>query len=142
MAKAQWIPERADAPGLAMVALFGAVAVALVHALPASPLVSDILLALGLGALVVNTPLRRLVGLSPPSFEREPDRWAAGLRFAGKWVLRLSIILMGLKVQTHTFGARELHRSRASGGLIGHRCCAASSSSTCCDAPAAAAACA
>src|SRR5215831_14150865 len=108
MAKAQWIPERADAPGLAMVALFGAVAVALVHALPASPLVSDILLALGLGALVVNTPLRRLVGLSPPSFEREPDRWAAGLRFAGKWVLRLSIILMGLKVQTHTFGAREL----------------------------------
>ena len=29
----------------------------------------------------------------------------AGLRFTGKWVLRLGIILMGLKVQTAFFGA-------------------------------------
>ena len=30
------------------------------------------------------------------SSEREPDRYAAGLRFTGKWVLRLGIVLMGL----------------------------------------------
>jgi uncharacterized integral membrane protein (TIGR00698 family) len=108
MAKAQWIPSRADAPGLALIGTFGAAAVVLVRVLPPSPLLSDILIALTLGALVVNTPLRQIFGLVPPSFERESDRWAAGLRFAGKWVLRLSIILMGLKVQTRIFGAREL----------------------------------
>jgi uncharacterized integral membrane protein (TIGR00698 family) len=76
--------------------------------LPPSPFVSDILLALLLGAVLINTPVRHVLGIAPPSGEREPDRYAAGLRFTGKWVLRAGIILMGLKVQTGFFGHVEL----------------------------------
>jgi uncharacterized integral membrane protein (TIGR00698 family) len=104
----QWWPARADLPGLALAAAVGGLAIGLARALPASPLVSDVLLALVLGAAVLNTPLRRVVGLELPSAEREPDVHAAGLRFTGKWVLRLGIVLMGLKVQTGFFGATEL----------------------------------
>jgi uncharacterized integral membrane protein (TIGR00698 family) len=71
--------------------------------------VSYVLFALVLGTLVLNVPaLRGLVGLARPSPEREPDRYASGLRYTGKWVLRLGIVLMGLKLQTNFFGAREL----------------------------------
>ena len=104
----QWIPSRADLPGLALVAVLGALALAAARALPPSPFISDILLALGFGVVVLNTPLRGVIGLTLPAAEREPDRYAAGLRFTGKWVLRLGIILMGLKVQTSFFGSREL----------------------------------
>jgi uncharacterized integral membrane protein (TIGR00698 family) len=104
----QWIPSRADIPGLALVAVLGALALACARALPPSPFISDILLALAFGVIVLNTPLRRAIGLTLPAAEREPDRYAAGLRFTGKWVLRLGIILMGLKVQTSFFGSREL----------------------------------
>jgi uncharacterized integral membrane protein (TIGR00698 family) len=48
------------------------------------------------------------VGIAPPGEEREADRYATGLRFVGKWVLRLSIVLMGLKLQAKIFGASEL----------------------------------
>lgn len=81
---------------------------ALTRVLPASPLVSDVLIALLLGALVINTPLRHLLGLKLPGAEREPDVYATGLRFTGKWVLRAGIIAMGLKVQTEFFGRGEL----------------------------------
>jgi uncharacterized integral membrane protein (TIGR00698 family) len=87
----------------------GLVAVGLAHALPASPFVSDVLIALVLGVLVLNVPgLRALLGLALPSPEREPDRYASGLRYTGKWVLRLGIVLMGLKLQTSFFGAQEV----------------------------------
>jgi uncharacterized membrane protein YadS len=95
-------------PGLVLALAIGVVAVGLAHALPASPLVSDVILALFLGALVVNTPLARVIGLGAVGKEREPDRYAAGLRFVGKWVLRLAIIAMGMKVQTSFFGRSEL----------------------------------
>ena len=108
MRRPQWIPSRVEVPGLALVALLGALALACARALPPSPFVSDILLALGFGVIVLNTPLRAAIGLTLPAAEREPDRYAAGLRFTGKWVLRLGIILMGLKVQTSFFGSREL----------------------------------
>ena len=79
------------------------------RALPKSPYVSDILLALVLGTVLVNTPiLRRLFGLALPSHEREADRYASGLRFTGKWVLRAAIILMGLEVHVGFFGAAEV----------------------------------
>ncbi len=104
----QWLPSRPDAPGLVLALAIGVVAVGLAHALPASPFVSDVILALFLGALVVNTPLARVIGLGAVGKEREPDRYAAGLRFVGKWVLRLAIILMGMKVQTSFFGRSEL----------------------------------
>lgn len=108
MARPQWLPTRPDAPGLALAFGIGAVAVALVHVLPPSPYVSDVILALFLGAFVVNTPLARLIGLGAIGKEREPDRYASGLRFTGKWVLRLAIIAMGLKVQTSFFGRGEI----------------------------------
>jgi len=50
------------------------------------------MIALLIGAVVVNSPLARLVGLGVVGKEREPDRYATGLRFIGKWVLRLAII--------------------------------------------------
>lgn len=104
----QWLPTRLDLPGLGLAAAVGVVAIAGVRLAPSSPLVSEVLLALVLGAALLNSPARRLVGLELPSAEREPDRFASGLRFTGKWVLRLGIVLMGLKVQTGFFGATEL----------------------------------
>lgn len=104
----QWLPSRPDAPGLGLAFAIGLVAVGLARALPPSPFVSDVMIALLLGAVVVNTPLARLLGLGSVGKEREPDRYAAGLRFVGKWVLRLAIIFMGMKVQTSFFGRGEL----------------------------------
>jgi uncharacterized integral membrane protein (TIGR00698 family) len=105
----QWLPTRNDVAGIALALAIGAAAVALAHALPPSPLVSDVLLALVAGGLVTNVgPLRRLVGLAQPGEEREADRYASGLRYTGKWILRLAIILMGLKLQASLFGAGEL----------------------------------
>jgi uncharacterized membrane protein YadS len=86
----------------------GILSVGLARALPPSPFVSDVMIALLLGAVVVNTPLARALGLGAVGKERQPDRYAAGLRFIGKWVLRLAIILMGMKVQTSFFGRDEL----------------------------------
>lgn len=108
MRRPQWIPGRADLPGLALAGALGGTALALVRVLPPSPLLSDVLLALLLGAVVLNTPLRRLVRLELPGEEREPDIYAPGVRFCGKWILRIAIIAMGLKVQTSFFGRVEL----------------------------------
>ena len=109
MARPQWLPARGDLPGIALALALGGLAVFLTRVLPPSPLLSDVLLALAFGALITNvSPLRRLAGIAPPGEEREPDRYATGLRFVGKWVLRLSIILMGLKLQAKIFGASEL----------------------------------
>src|SRR4051812_22425983 len=107
MKRPQWLPSRLDVPGLALALVIASVAIITAHVLPPSPLVSDVLIALFLGALVLNTPLARLVRLGPVGKEREPDAYASGLRFTGKWVLRLSIVLMGMKVQTSFFGKME-----------------------------------
>lgn len=104
----QWLPTRPDAPGIVLAFAIGIVAVGLARALPPSPFVSDVMIALLIGAVVVNTPLARLIGLGAVGKEREPDRYAPGLRFVGKWVLRLAIIVMGMKVQTSFFGRSEL----------------------------------
>lgn len=108
MRRPQWVPTRADGPGLALAAALGGAALLLVRALPPSPYLSDVLVALGLGVVVLNTPLRRLVRVELPGDDREPDIYAPGLRFCGKWVLRAGIIAMGLKVQTSFFGRVEL----------------------------------
>lgn len=96
----QWIPGRRDAPGLLLSLAVGFAAFGLRWVLPKTDYLSDVFLALVLGAVVVNTPLRNLIGLSLPSAEREPDRYASGLRFCSKWILRGAIILMGLEVRT------------------------------------------
>ncbi len=108
MKRPQWLPTRSDVPGIGLALAIGGVAVALVKVLPPSPLLSDVLVALFLGALVLNTPLARLVRIGPVGKEREPDVYASGLRFTGKWILRLSIVLMGMKVQTSFFGKTEI----------------------------------
>ena len=108
MKRPQWIPTKPEAPGIALALVLGVASVALVHVLPSSPLVSDVLIAMFLGMLLLNTPLSRVVGLGTVGKEREPDRYASGLRFTGKWLLRFGIILMGLKVQTSFFGRTEI----------------------------------
>lgn len=95
----QWIPRAADAPGVALAAAVGAVTLVLAGILPRSPYLSEILLAIVLGAVILNTPLRRLFQLALPSEEKERDRYAVGLRFTGRWVLRGAIILLGLKIE-------------------------------------------
>lgn len=104
----QWLPTRPDVPGLVLALVIAVLSVGLAHALPASPFVSDVMIALLLGAIVVNTPIARMLGIGGKTKEREPDRYASGLRFIGKWVLRLAIILMGMKVQTSFFGRGEI----------------------------------
>ncbi|MCX5745483.1 MAG: putative sulfate exporter family transporter [Proteobacteria bacterium] len=108
MSRRQWIPRRAEARGLGLALVLGGVAHVLVRLLPPSPYLSDVLLALLLGVVILNTPLRRALGLELPGPDREPDGYAPGLRFCGKWVLRLGIIAMGLKVQTALFHHGEL----------------------------------
>ncbi len=104
----QWIPRRSDLPGIALAAGLGLAAAAATRLLPRSPLLSETLVALVLGALAVNTPLRRVLKLIPPGEGRDCDRYAAGLRFVGKWLLRASIIAMGLKVEARFLGADSI----------------------------------
>jgi uncharacterized integral membrane protein (TIGR00698 family) len=110
----RWIPKRKDGAGLALVAVLGIAAVLLTRALPRSPLVSEVLVAMLLGAVVLNTPLGRLVGLRAASDPRtarcgdEADRYGGGVAFACSWLLRLAIVLMGLKVQTSAIGGGDL----------------------------------
>lgn len=109
----------------------------LTRALPRSPLLSDVLVAMLLGALVLNTPLARLIGLgrrghnarsndapaattAAPSSSRPStspilagcatanDRYAGGIAFTCSCLLRLAIVLMGLKVQTSALGGHDL----------------------------------
>ncbi len=66
-------------------------------------------MALLAGVLIINTGLRVPLGLAAPGgVERQPDRHAEGLRFVGKWVLRLGVILLGLKVDARMFGMGSL----------------------------------
>ncbi len=110
----RWFPKRKDGAGLALVAILGIGAVLLTRVLPRSPLVSDVLVAMLLGALVLNTPLGRLIGLraSDPRTARgcgnEADRYGSGVAYTCSWLLRLAIVLMGLKVQTSAIGGGDL----------------------------------
>jgi uncharacterized integral membrane protein (TIGR00698 family) len=107
----RWIPRRSDGAGLALVVVLTAAAMWLTRVLPRSPLISDVLLAMLLGAIVVNTPLGRPLGLKmaggcPAS--GQDDRYASGVAFSCSWLLRLAIVLMGLKVQTSAIGGGDL----------------------------------
>ncbi len=103
MFRPQWLPGASDLPGVVLATTVGGASFAITRTLPATPFLSEVLVALVLGALVLNTPARRVLGLALPGPDRDPDRYAPGLRFTGKWILRLAIILMGLKVQTGFF---------------------------------------
>ena len=92
------------AVGLALVAL-----VLTPVAFPGSPWVSPIVVAIGLGVLVLNSPVAGWVGLKVDS-GREGDAYERGLRYTGKWVLRLAIVLMGLKARTDLIEPQLLAR--------------------------------
>ncbi|MEZ4360600.1 MAG: putative sulfate exporter family transporter [Kofleriaceae bacterium] len=104
MALPRWLPKRSDLPGLGLVGALGLGAIALTRALPRTPLLSEVLVAMLLGALVLNTPLAALVGARGGA----ADRCAGGVAYACTWLLRLAIILMGLKVQTSAIGGADL----------------------------------
>jgi len=55
---------------------------------------------------VVNSPLLRRLGLA--AYDRGRSRFGSGLNFDGKTVLRLSVVLMGLRIEAHLLESRQL----------------------------------
>ena len=105
-----WLPSRRELQGLALAAGLALVALVLTPvAFAGSPWASPVVVAIGLGALVLNTPLAGWIGLRVDS-GREGDAYERGLRYTGKWVLRLAIILMGLKARTDLIEPQLLAR--------------------------------
>jgi len=102
-----WVPSRNEVAGIVLAVLLGVVAYGLGCVIKQHTVyVSDVIIAILLGVLILNTPVSRWIGLGAPA-DRDTDRYERGLRFTGKWVLRLAIILMGLKIQTDLFKADQ-----------------------------------
>ena len=105
-----WLPSRREVRGVALAVGLALVALVLTPvAFPGSPWVSPIVVAIGLGVLVLNSPVAGWVGLKVDS-GREGDAYERGLRYTGKWVLRLAIVLMGLKASTDLIEPQLLAR--------------------------------
>lgn len=105
-----WFPSRRDLPGLALAVGLALVALTLTAVVfPVSPWVSPIVVAIGLGALVLNTPLAQGLGLAVDR-GRDADTFEPGLRFTGKWVLRGAIVLMGLTARIDLIDPDQLAR--------------------------------
>lgn len=103
-----WLPAKRELPGIGLALAIGLVASAAGRVFQGStPYLSDVVLAIGLGALVLNTPLRRWIRLGDP-VDRDTDPYERGLRYTGKWVLRLAIVLLGLKIHADIFHLRQL----------------------------------
>ena len=103
-----WLPSQREFRGLGLALTLALVALFLVRTVfRGSPWAPDIVVAIGLGALVLNSRVARWIGLNVAG-GREGDPYERGLRFTGKWVLRLAIILMGLKVRTDILEAQLL----------------------------------
>lgn len=107
--RAKWLPSRSDFPGLGLTLAIGLFAAVAIRISPPTPFLSEVLLALLLGIVVVNSPLGRALGLDAAvSGAGAPSRWTAGLGYTGRWILRIAIVLLGLKMQTSFFGRTEL----------------------------------
>jgi uncharacterized integral membrane protein (TIGR00698 family) len=65
-----------------------------------------VLVALIVGSLVVNSPLSKWLGLA--AHDRGRNRYGAGLAFVGKTILRVSVVLMGLRIEARLFESRQL----------------------------------
>ena len=87
-----------EVPGLLLVSAIGAAALGIEDVTGSQPYVSAVIVAIVVGAIILNTPLGARIGLRKPDGPFDP-----GLSYAGMWVLRLAIILMGLRVQTELF---------------------------------------
>jgi uncharacterized integral membrane protein (TIGR00698 family) len=97
---------RALLPGVLLASVVGAAALAAQRFVPARLALPDVLVALLLGSVVINSPLARWLGLGV--HDRGRNRYGAGLNFVGKTVLRASVVLMGLRIEAHLFESREL----------------------------------
>jgi uncharacterized integral membrane protein (TIGR00698 family) len=93
-------------PGVALTAVIGGAALALQRVIPPSWALPDVLIALLLGSLVVNSPLGRWLGLA--ARDRGRNRYGTGLAFVGKNVLRGSVVLMGLRIEANLFQSSQL----------------------------------
>jgi uncharacterized integral membrane protein (TIGR00698 family) len=97
---------RALLPGLALTAAIGAAALELQRVIPSTWALPDVLIALLLGSVVVNSPLGRWLGLA--ARDRGRNRYGTGLAFVGKNVLRASVVLMGLRIEAKLFQSSQL----------------------------------
>ncbi len=93
-------------PGVALTAVIGAAALELQRVIPPSWALPDVLIALLLGSVVVNSPLGRWLGLA--ARDRGRNRYGNGLAFVGKHVLRASVVLMGLRIEANLFHSRQI----------------------------------
>jgi len=94
---------------VALTAALGVLSMWVAARLSRHVLVPEVFVALVLGALAVNTPLGRLIGLGRSSKTGGgADPYAPGLAFVGKTLLRLSVVFMGLRIQTLAFGTSEI----------------------------------
>jgi uncharacterized integral membrane protein (TIGR00698 family) len=91
---------------LVLTAVIGAAALQLQRVIPPSWALPDVLIALLLGSLVVNSPLGRWLGLA--ARDRGRNRYGSGLAFVGKNVLRGSVVLMGLRIEANLFQSSQL----------------------------------
>jgi uncharacterized integral membrane protein (TIGR00698 family) len=96
----------AAVPGAALALIVGTAALEIQRVLPARLALPDVLVALILGSIVVNSPLAAWLGLA--ARDRGHNRYGAGLAFVGKTVLRASVVLMGLRIEAHLFASHEL----------------------------------
>jgi uncharacterized integral membrane protein (TIGR00698 family) len=97
---------RTLAPGALLAFGIGGAALELQRFVPARFALPDVLVALFFGALVVNSPVAKWLGLGPN--DRGRNRWGAGLTFVGKTVLRASVVLMGLRIEARLFESQQL----------------------------------
>ncbi|HVU52684.1 MAG TPA: putative sulfate exporter family transporter [Polyangia bacterium] len=93
-------------PGAALAAAIGGAALVVKRFVPARLALPDVLVALIIGAVVINSPAARWLGLGPR--DRGRNRYGRGLDFVGKTVLRASVVLMGLRIEAHFFAPGEL----------------------------------
>ena len=103
LSRPPWIPNKNELPGMGLALILGGVAWAIALFLkPHAPFLSKVMVAITFGALIINTPIRRILGFAQPG-KRRGDQYERGLRFTGKWLLRLAIILMGFKIDLELF---------------------------------------
>ena len=97
---------RAVLPGALLAMIIGGAALELHRFVPARLALPDVLIALLLGSLVINSPLAKWLSLGVN--DRGRNRYGAGLTFVGKTVLRVSVVLMGLRIEARLFESQQL----------------------------------
>jgi uncharacterized integral membrane protein (TIGR00698 family) len=111
-AAAKTMDRAAVWPGLALAGGLGLASMFLAQKLAAHVLVPEVFIALVLGAIAINTPLARLLRLAPAAGSKDKQSavspYGPGLAFVSKTLLRASVVLMGLRIQTLAFGTSEI----------------------------------